>query len=327
MLQLALFIASVAWVFSAQALAERAGNGIAVRFDFVSYQFLLAAVFFIFLLWLGFSILQAISFGGKSSREVLGLPRRPTVKREWAIGVAVGWSMVVAAVLPMALAGTMHIQWWTAPRAFWLAIINLATIAAATLAEEIAFRGYPFRRLIEAMGPVGATVVMSILFGLIHAFNPAATWSSVLMTMLAGVLLCVAWLRTHGLWIGWGLHFGWNASMGVLFGLPVSGFLGFSSVVQTRAIGRAWLTGGDYGPEAALFTGLVLLVGIGVLARVTRDYAWHYTYEPIVAGGYPMDAPPPAEHTAMEQQARPAPLVQILPATPQSGSAGDEPKA
>lgn len=325
-LQLALFVTSVAWIFSSQALAGRAASGISVRFHFGAGQYLLGAFFFLFLLGVGFSILQAISHGTASSREVLGLPRRPSSGREWALGASIGWGCVVLAVLPMALAGTLHVRFWTEPRAFWLAILNLATIAAAALAEEVAFRGYPYRRLIEAIGPVGATIGMSVLFGLLHMLNPDATWISVLITMLAGMLLSIAWLRTHGLWLGWGLHFGWNASMGVLFGLPVSGISGFSSVVQTRAIGRDWITGGDYGPEAALFTALVLLVSIGVLVRVTRDYAWDYTYTPIVPGGYPMDAQPPAAHVAMEQQAKPAPLIQILPTTPQSRSAGDEPK-
>jgi hypothetical protein len=75
-----------------------------------------------------------------------------------------------------------------------------------------------------------------------------------------------------------------------------------------------------------LFTVVAIVVGTVVLVRLTRDYAWHYTYAPAVSGGYPMDAPPPAAHTAMEQQARPASLIQILPTTPQSGSVTDEPK-
>jgi hypothetical protein len=117
--------------------------------------------------------------------------------------------------------------------------------------------------------------------------------------------------------------------MGILFGLPISGINDFSSIVEARTIGHLGLTGGDYGPEGSTFTALVLLIGIVVLVRVTRDYAWHYTYDPIVAAGYPMEAPPPAAHVAMEQQARPvapASLVQILPSTPQSRSVGDEPK-
>jgi hypothetical protein len=205
------------------------------------------------------------------------------------------------------------------------------------LAEEVAFRGYAFRRLIEGIGPVAATIVLSLLFGLGHVLNPGATWASTLVTILAGVLLSIAWLRTHGLWLGWGLHFAWNASMGILFGLPVSGITDFSSIVQTRAFGRLWLTGGDYGPEAAAFTVIVLLIGIVVLVRATRDYAWHYTYVPIVAAGYPMEPAPPAAHAAAVQQqeqmaqqtspAAPVTLVQILPATPQTRSVGDEPKS
>ena len=57
-----------------------------------------------------------------------------------------------------------YVTLWTAPRAFWLLLINLAAVAVGTLAEEVAFRGYPFRRLIEAIGPVGATLTMSLLF-------------------------------------------------------------------------------------------------------------------------------------------------------------------
>jgi hypothetical protein len=232
----------------------------------------------------------------------------------------------------MAVAGTLHVQFWTQPRAFGLLLLNLLTLAVAALAEEVAFRGYSYRRLIEAIGPVAATIVMSLLFGLGHVLNPSATWASTLVTILAGVLLSVAWLRTRGLWLGWGLHFAWNASMGILFGLPISGINDFASIVQTRAFGRLWLTGGDYGPEGAAITVIVLLIGIVILVRVTRDYAWHYTYVPIVAAGYPMEAAPPAAHVAMEQMAEharpaaPVTLVQILPSTPQTRSVSDEPK-
>jgi hypothetical protein len=130
------------------------------------------------------------------------------------------------------------------------------------------------------------------------------------------------------LWLSWGLHFAWNACIANLFGLPMSGINDFASVVQTRTIGRLWLTGGDYGPENAVFTAVVLVIGIAVLVRVTRDYAWEYTFKPIVAGGYPTEVQPPAAHVAMEQEAKVAPvsLVQIMPTTSQSRSLNDEPK-
>jgi uncharacterized protein len=331
-LQLALFMTSVAWFLAAETVAGRAARGLSERFSLDAARPLLNSAFLLFLMALGFSLLQTIAKRHSPVRDVLGLPKRPTARREWLQGVALGWGMVVLAVLPMALAGALHTQFWTRPRAFSLLLLNLATLAVAALTEEVAFRGYAYRRLIDGIGPVAATTVMSLIFGLGHILNPGASWASSLVTILAGVLLSVAWLRTHGLWLGWGLHFAWNASMGVLFGLPVSGINDFASIVQTRAFGRLWLTGGNYGPEGAAFTVIVLLIGMVVLVRVTRDYAWHYTYVPIVAAGYPMEARPPAAHVAMEemaQQTRPAApvsLVQILPATPQSRSVGDEPK-
>ena len=328
-LQVALFVTSVAWVLASDVLAGRAARGLSERFGLDAARPLLAALFLLFLLAVGFSILQAIAKRHSSLREVLGLPKRATARREWTLGVAVGWGMAVLAVLPMALGGTLYVHLWTQPRAVWLLLLNLVTVAVAALAEEVAFRGYPFRRLIEAVGPVAATIVMSLLFGLGHMFNSGATWTSVLVTMLAGLLFSVAWLRTHGLWMGWGLHFAWNACTGILFGLPVSGISKFASVVQTRTFGRLWLTGGDYGPEGAVFTAVVLLLGVAVLVRITRDYAWDYTYKPIVAAGYATEVQPPAAHVAMEQQVKPASassLVQILPVTPQSRSVGEEPK-
>jgi membrane protease YdiL (CAAX protease family) len=331
-LQLALFVTSAAWFLAADTVASHAARGLAERFALDAARPLLTWAFLLFLLAVGFSLLQAVAKRRSSLRDVLGLPKRPTAGREWKLGAALGWGLVVLAVLPMAVGGTLHVQFWTQPRAFGLLLLNLLTLAVAALAEEVAFRGYSFRRLIEAIGPVAATILMSLLFGLGHVLNPGATGASTLVTILAGVLLSVAWLRTHGLWLGWGLHFAWNASMGILFGLPISGINDFASIVQTRAFGRLWLTGGDYGPEGAGITVIVLLIGIVVLVRVTRDYAWHYTYVPIVAAGYPMEPAPSAAHVAMEQmeqQTRPAApvsLVQILPSTPQTRSVGDEPK-
>ena len=72
------------------------------------------------------------------------------------------------------------------------------------------------------------------------------------------------YLRTRALWVAWGFHFTWNATMGILFGLPISGITNFSPVVATNAIGPLWITGGDYGPEGSLICAIVILVLIFV---------------------------------------------------------------
>ena len=319
-LQLALFGSAIAWSISSSLLASSSARGITNRFNIDAATLLLASLFFLFLLAVGFSLLQTISRRPASARFVLGLPKRPTASREWLTGAAIGWGMVVLALLPMALTGSLHVTFWTEPRAFRLLALNLAAIAAGSLAEEVVFRGYPFRCLIEAIGPVGATFGMSLLFGLARALQNGTTRTGIFIAMLSGVVFSIAWLRTHGLWLGWGMHFAWTASMGVLFGLPVHGMLDYSTLIQTTTTGRASLTGGEYGPEGAILTSLALLIGLIAVVRITRDYAWHYTHPVIVPGGYPMDVAPPPAHTAMEQaqQAQPPALVQILPTTSQN---------
>lgn len=325
-LQFALFITSLTWFVLSEALAVRAARGLTNRFDIDIASPLISALFLIFLLVVGFGLLHRIApTGTLTLRTVLGLPRRSSSRREWALGAAIGWGVAIAAVLPMALSRSLHVRFWTESRAFHLLLWNLATLVFAALAIEIALRGYPFRRLIDATGPAWATILMALLFGSIHGFSQGATGISILVTMIVSLVLSLAWLRTHGLWLPWGLHAAWTVTLALLFGLPVRGALEISSVIQTRAIGPAWLTGGELGPEGAIFTIIALIAGIIVLVRTTRDYAWDYTRPELIPAGYEVNPPPPAAHTAMEQEvaAKPPALVQILPTTPQTRSVDD----
>ena len=329
-LDLAVCATSVAWFLAARELSSRSATGISQRFDLYALQPLLRSMFLVFLLVVGFYLLQTINQRHEpKTRDLMGLPQRPSASREWGLGAAIGWGSLLLSVLPIAIAGGMHAQIWAEVHSLVLLFGTLAGLAFATLAQEIVFRGYGFRHLIRAVGPVGATIFLSLLYAVISALNPAATGMGVLTVFLLGLLLSVGWLRTHGLWLSWGLNFGWTASMGILFGLPTAGSTDLSSVVQTRTSGARWLTGGDFGPHGALFTAVALLVGMAFLVRLTRDYAWEYTKPVLVPGGYPMDVAPPPAHTAMEQTGAPPPpppLVQILPSTPQQRSAADPPR-
>jgi len=324
-LQLALFATSLTWAVAANLIAARAARGLAVRFQWSDGYLLLDAVFLVFLLAMGFAVLEGVVERGAPLRRTLGLPRRPTAGVEWATGAAIGWGTVLLAVLPMALGGALHIRFWLEARSWWLAGLNLATVAVLALGSEMAFRGYPYKRLIGAIGPAWATVVMSVVFGVAVTYGQDATYLSVLIAILLGAVLCSAWLRTHGLWLGWGLRFAWIVGTGVVFGLPVTGVDNLSTVVQTRAIGARWLTGGDLGVEGALLTALLLVAAIGVVVRVSGDWAWDYTRPVLIPAGYPMDVAAPAAHVEMEREAAAvaspaAGLVQILPSTPQGRS-------
>jgi len=325
-LDLALAVAAVAWFLAARELAAHSASGISQRFDLLAIGFVLRPLFLVFLLAVGFSLLDLVGHRHSSVRDLLGLPARLTSLQEWNLGAAIGWSALLLSIVPIAIFGTLHIQLWTEPRAFLYALFTLIGVALSTLALEIAFRGYAFRRLIAAIGPIGATLTLSLVYGLLFAFSPGSSGVAVLAMALVGLLLSLGWLRTHGLWLSWGLNFAWTTSLGVLFGLPVAGSTDLSSIFQTTAFGKRSLTGGEFGPEAAVFTTLVLLLAIAPLVRLTRDYAWNYTYTPILPGGFAMEVAPPAAHAAMAAAVPPPPpLVQILPSTPQQRSAGEPP--
>ena len=324
-LNFALFVAALLWYLCAQAIAASAALVLDLRFDLGAARPLIEAALLLVLPVCGLALLRAIERRRAPLRLTLGLPRRATSREEWATGAAIGWGLAIASVLPMALARALNVHLWTAPRAFQLLALDLLTLGTATLAHALAIYGYGFQRLIEATGPVRATVILMLLTALHAALTPTAYGTPdatrILVALLAALLLSLCWLRTHGLWLLWGLHFAWAAGIAVLFGLPLGGDNSFSSIVDTRAAGPAWLTGGEYGPQAALLSMFILVAAIPVLVRATDEYAWKYTHPPLIPGGYDVTLAPPAAHIAMEQageSAQAASLVQILPSTPQS---------
>lgn len=326
-LHLALFVTGVLWLLAAHAVAFRAAEGIATRFALSAVgQDLLVNLFLLFLLLIGFTVLNWIGTRRGSVRLANALPKRETAREEWSRGAVIGWAAALAVVVPMVLGGALHPQFFSSAPAWGGAVLSILSLLLAALATEVAFRGFLFRRLIDATGPITATILLSLIYALVGSLGPNGNSLSFFITIIAGVLFSMAYLRTHALWLGWGMHFAWAAATAVLFGLPVAGVASYSTLVQTDTSGPAWLSGGVYGPEGALFAAIVFIVAMAVVYRATRTYAWNYTHAEIVPGGYPMTVQPPPAHTAMEQEAAARPtLVQIAPA-PAAGN-GSQPQS
>jgi membrane protease YdiL (CAAX protease family) len=196
---------------------------------------------------------------------VVGLAFHPCWVKELCVGLGIGGIMMVSLGGAEALLGLARFARNTLPArdelayGSWLFLILL--IAATN--EELIFRGYPFQKLVESLGPPGAVAVSSACFGLAHLGNSHHTWISTLNTMLVGIPLSIAYLRTRSLWMPVGVHFTWNYVQGFVFGLPVSGYTFSSSLLKVQVHGAAWLTGSEYGPEGGLLSTMVV-VGAGI---------------------------------------------------------------
>ena len=145
---------------------------------------------------------------------------------------------------------------------FWVAFFLLAAFF-----EELSFRGYALVRAADSLGPVAACLASSILFGLAHSANPQATLLSTFNTILAGVLLAVARLRSRALWMPVGLHFAWNFLLGPVFSFPVSGLIFNAAHISRSIAGPAWFSGGAYGPEGSVFLSGVVALATLLLLR------------------------------------------------------------
>jgi membrane protease YdiL (CAAX protease family) len=309
------FVGALGWLLVTYYLANRGAHGFSHGATFP----LIRNLFQIFMLIVGFGYMELAWDRTREPMRAMGLPRRPGAGREFGMGAALGWGMVTVVLLVVALLGHFYVQLWMAPKAWGLLLVQILTLLAGAIAGEIAFRGYSFQKLVEAVGPFAATILAAIVFGALRMTTPGSTPTAVWISAVAAILLSAAYLRTRALWLGWGLHFAWTASIGILFGQPLAGSRQVSSVIHTYVDGPTWLTGAEFGPEGSLITLIVLWVGLYFVIRITRELAWKYSQPEIKAAGiavdlsHPMHPTPPAAASAPASEAPKAGLVQIAP--------------
>ena len=205
------------------------------------------------------------------ARFIEGLPWRSlglTLHRGWVrdliIGTAIGVAALAVAVAIATAAGGLRFSFigsnmlLTAGRSL---LTSGVLLFVAALAEEAAFRGYPLQTMTRAGLMWLGVMVTSVPFGVVHLWNPnvvpGVTFAN---TVIAGVWLAAAYLKTRSLWFPLGVHWGWNWALGSVFGLPISGVRLFSNpVLRGDDAGPAWLTGGTYGIEGGV-AGTVALI-------------------------------------------------------------------
>jgi membrane protease YdiL (CAAX protease family) len=179
--------------------------------------------------------------------------------RELGLGLLVGGALIgLSALALQALGGFV---WEPNPLVNWrsmLAACGFYLLVAVN--EEVTYRGYPFQRLIEGLGPWGAQFLFAGFFALVHWSNPGILQAgpalkavTTLNIALAAILLGLAYLRTRSLALPIGIHWAWNFTQGNLLGFSVSGTgLPVAPLKPVMNARPDWLTGGQVGLEGSL---------------------------------------------------------------------------
>lgn len=302
-----LFLLTAAWIVLSLA-AGREASALAPAL----WEDLVREVATAGLLFAGFYLLAKRWLPDLRPLSSVGFVRRPGIATEFGVGAALGWAVAIALVLPALLTGNLSLTFGFNALALTHLLLSVAVLVSFALVVQLVLAGLPVRLLVRATGPgwaVGAVIFVAVCLGITGAQGQG---SSVLVSALTVAMFCTAFLRTRAIWLPLGLQIGWMVSLQLIFGAASPYTPPTYGLVQSDTGGPAWLTGGAFGPEASLFAVVVLIAALIVLYRVTRDYAWHYTYQPIVGAGYAMDVAPPAEHVREEQKAAARmPLVQI----------------
>jgi CAAX protease family protein len=257
-------------VFLVMAIIVFEAAGVALIRHSVSPAAVLAASTVAFLCavsaatWLMMSLIEhrpfsavGLSIGGQSLAEL-------------AVGIMSGAGLVGCVIGIEWAAGAIRFQ--PSSGGGIAALVLLASgggiFALSATVEELLFRGYAFQRLIEGTNDYAAVALASIVFGGLHWRNPHSTKLALANTVLAGVLLSFAYLKTRALWLPIGFHFSWNWTLS-LAGLPVSGMnLNRMPWTAVPVPSHTWLHGGDYGPEGGVVATAALTVGIALLIRM-----------------------------------------------------------
>lgn len=195
---------------------------------------------------------------------------------ELTMGLAGGAALVGICFACLALVGAYHVDGLQGLNASLAA--GFAEMMFVGVFEELLSRAIVFRLLERSLGTRIALTASALLFGLAHLPGGTSNLLSVAIAVLAGVLFAAAYLVTRRLWLCFGLHIGWNFTLGNVFSTVVSGHEQKPGVIGGHFAGPDWLTGGAYGLEASAVTFAVLLAAtVWLLRRATthgRSVTW-----------------------------------------------------
>jgi membrane protease YdiL (CAAX protease family) len=173
-------------------------------------------------------------------------------------GLLIGAGLFAGVIANIAFVGGYQVLGWGSVAG---AIALFGVSAAAAVTEELVFRGILFRIVEGWVGTWAALALTGVLFGLVHLFNAYATlWGALAIAVEAGGMLAAAYAATRTLWVPIGLHFAWNFTEGGIFGTGVSGTDAPQGLLHGVTSGPAAITGGEFGPEASVYS---LLAGVG----------------------------------------------------------------
>ena len=130
-------------------------------------------------------------------------------------------------------------------------------------------RGILTRVLYDKYGKNLAIILPSLFFGLLHLGNEGVTVLSTLNTILVGIFFAKLLFYTDNIMVTSGAHAGWNFSTAMIYGLNVSGFSGFDSLLNFKILNYAHYDKA-YGPEGSIIVTFIEIISIFIICYLEK---------------------------------------------------------
>jgi uncharacterized protein len=207
--------------------------------------------------------------------STVGLDRAAASPRLILKGTALGALTIGVASLVLLAIGMLRID-RTIPGSWWgEAWRSTLVFLPAAFFEELFIRGYVFAVLRRAAGWKLALIVTSVVFGLLHAWNPNPDAASILAVIVAGFFLGAIFLATRSLYAAGAAHFAWNWVMSGALHIAVSGVPSRDPDYRIVETGPDWLTGGPWGPEGGFAAVMAMFIVVFYLyGRYLNQMEW-----------------------------------------------------
>lgn len=126
--------------------------------------------------------------------------------------------------------------------------------------EEMFSRGYCITVLKQTGSRWLPVVLSSVIFALMHSFNPGMSLFSYINLFLYALLAAYMYIKSNNLWLPIGYHIAWNYFQGNVFGFLVSG-QGAEGIYTLKNSTDNLLNGGKFGPEGGIVVTAILIAG------------------------------------------------------------------
>jgi membrane protease YdiL (CAAX protease family) len=184
-------------------------------------------------------------------------------------GIALGAGIMLSGFLILLALNEINVKGFNFDIYYFF--ISIVIFVFVAINEEVFIRGYLLNNFLQSMNKYLALILSSLIFSLLHIFNPNFDLMSFAGIFLAGILLGIAYIFTKNLWFPIALHFSWNFFQGTVFGFEVSG-ISIYSIINQQPVENNLLNGGEFGFEGSILSHIFIVIAVVFIWQFAKKY-------------------------------------------------------